>query len=89
MKTSLHKLQWMEDGLLHRAAPAEQTLFEARLLLDPALREDCDWQRKTYTVIREYGRRQFRLQLENLHRELFTAPQHRSFRERVMAFFGR
>lgn len=89
MKTSLRNLQWVEDGLLQQAAPDEQTLFEAKLLLDAALREDCHWQRKTYTAIREYGRTQFRRQLEDLHRELFSAPQHRSFRGRVMAFFGR
>jgi hypothetical protein len=87
MKTSLGNLQLMEDWLLGRASGSDQAVFAARQLLDPALREDAYWQRKTYSIVREYGRQRLRQELEHLHRELFTAPQHQSFRERVLAFF--
>ncbi len=89
MKTSLDSLQHMEDCLLGRATNEQRVLFEAQLLLDPALREEAHWQRKTYAVIREQGRRQLRKELDHLHRTLFTAPQHRSFRDRVLRFFGK
>lgn len=87
MKTSLDNLQWMEGCLLEQANGSDQALFEAKLLLDPALREEAYWQRRTYAIVRQYGRRQFRSELDQLHQILFTAPQHRSFRDKVLGFF--
>ncbi len=87
MKTSLDELQRMEDCLLRQAPGAEQLLFAATLLLNPELREDVRWQRKTYGIIREYGRQRLREELEQVHHVLFAAPHHRSFREKVLAFF--
>ena len=87
MKTSLDKLQLMEDCLLGRSSGEQQALFEAKLLLDSELREDTYWQRKTYGIIHECGRKQLRKELENVHRTLFTAPQHQSFRDKILGFF--
>ncbi|MGK6351464.1 hypothetical protein [Parapedobacter sp. DT-150] len=87
MKTSLNELQWMEDGLLGHVSGEQRILFEAQLLLDPAFQEAARWQRKTYGIIRDHGRQQLRHELEHVHRELFTTLQHRSFREKVLAFF--
>lgn len=87
MRTSLNNLQLTEDCLLGRASGEQRVLFEANLLLNPVLREDVRWQRKTYLIIREYGRQQLRTELEQVHQALFTAPQHRTFRERVFEFF--
>ncbi|SFB85589.1 hypothetical protein SAMN05421747_101537 [Parapedobacter composti] len=89
MKTLLDELQWKEDCLLGRAPGEQQTLFQARLLADPEFRKDIHWQCQAYGYIREYGRRQLRDELEGIHRMLFTEPQHRLFRNRVMAFFRR
>lgn len=89
MKTSLNELQWTEDCLIGRVSGEHRALFEARLLLDPAFQEAARWQRKTYGIIRDHGRRQLRDELDRVHRELFTAPEHRSFREQVLDFFRR
>lgn len=80
-------MQVTENYLLGHVSSAEQVLFSAKLLLDPVLRDDVYWQRKTYGLVRDYGRQRLREELEHLHRELFTAPQHRSFRERIRTFF--
>lgn len=87
MKTSLDNLQLMEDCLLGQASGEQRLLFEAKLLLDPMLREDAYWQRKTYRIVRDYGRQQLRDELERVHQVLFTAPQHRKFCDRVLGFF--
>ncbi|SEL29519.1 hypothetical protein [Parapedobacter koreensis] len=89
MKTSLDDLQLMENCLLGRASGEQRTLFEARLLLDPVLREDAHWQQQTYRIIRDYGRKQLRNELEQVHQVLFTAPRHRAFRDKVLSFFGK
>ena len=89
MKTSLTNVQLIEDYLLGRASNEQRLLFEARLLLDSTLQGDVYWQRKVYSVVRQYGRQQFRDELERLHQQLFTAPQHRAFRDKIIAFFQR
>ncbi|MFC7522508.1 hypothetical protein ACFQRK_01020 [Parapedobacter sp. GCM10030251] len=89
MKTSLDEMQLMEDCLLERASDEHRLLFEANLLVNPALREDAHWQRKTYGIISEYGRQQLRAELERVHHVLFTAPRHQAFRDRVLGFFRR
>jgi len=87
MKTSLDKLQLMDDCLLGQASCEQRLLFEAKLLLDPMLREDAHWQRKTYHIVRDYGRLQLRSELERIHETLFTTSQHRKFRDQILAFF--
>jgi len=87
MKTSLDNQQLLEDCLLGQATGTQQALLQAKLLLDPELRDEVYWQRRTYAIIREYGRMQFRNELDLLHQALFAAPEHRSFRDRVLGFF--
>lgn len=87
MKTSLDKMQAVEACLLGQASSEQRLLFEANMLLDPMLREDVHWQRQTYRIIREYGRERLRSELEQVHQTLFTASQHRKFRNKILAFF--
>ncbi len=87
MKTSLDELQLIENCLLGRAPGEQQALFEAKLLLDPELREDVYWRWKTYGIVREYGRKQLYKELEKVHHTLFTKPKHQSFRDKVLGFF--
>lgn len=87
MKTSLDELQLIESCLLGQASGGQQALFEAKLLLDSELGEDAYWQRKTYGIIRECGRKQLRNELEQIHQVLFSSPQHQSFRDKVLRFF--
>lgn len=77
----------MEDCLQGQAPDEERLLFEAKLLLDPELREDAHWQQKTYGIIRNYGRQQLRQELEQAHQTLFTVPQHQRFRDKVLELF--
>ncbi len=87
MKTSLGKLQQFEDCILGRTTGDQRMLFEAKLLLDPVLWEDAHWQQKTYRIVRDYGRQRLRSELEQVHQMLFTTPQHRKFRDKVLDFF--
>jgi hypothetical protein len=87
MKTSLDELQWREDCLLGRAPGEQQTVFQAKLIVDPTLDGDVRWQRKAYALVRAYGRKHLRKELEKIHRELLAAPEHRIFRDRILALF--
>jgi len=83
----LNDIQQIDDYLLKYAGEADRGLFEARLILHPALREHMAWQQKTYTIIRQYSRRQLKAEIESVHEQLFNEPEHISFRQKVLALF--
>lgn len=87
MRTSLNNLRLAEEYLLGKVSTGDALVFEARLIINPELQQDVDAQRLVYKLVREYGRRELKLELENVHQELFTDPKHRSFRKRVMKWF--
>ena len=87
MRTSLNELRLAEEYLLQTTPPGEQLVFEARLILEPVLREDTVWQQKTYGIIREYGRQQLLAEIGEVHRNLFTDRRHAGFRRRISRIF--
>lgn len=89
MRTSLNEIQQIDDYLLKYAGEADALLFEVRLLLQPALRENLLWQQKTYDIIRQYSRRQLKTEIETVHQQLFTEPEHIPFRKKIMSLFLR
>jgi hypothetical protein len=89
MRTSLNNIQQIDDYLLQFAGKADRALFEARLILQPALQQDLLWQQKTYDIIKQYSRRQLKAEIESVHQQLFTEPEHVSFRRKIMAIFSR
>jgi hypothetical protein len=89
MRTSLNDIQQIDDYLLRYAGEADRALFEARLILQPALRESLLWQQKTYAIVRQYSRSQLKAEIETVHQHLFTEPEHIPFRRKIMALFSR
>lgn len=87
MKTSWNELRLVEDYLSAAAEPADQVLFEARLILAPDLKDSLYWQERTYHLIQRYGRQQLRSEIAKVHDILFTAPEHRSFRQKIRRLF--
>lgn len=87
MKTSLHELRSIEHYLLSDNKDGESFLFEAKLILQPELEEQVYWQNKTYQMVRNYGRKQLKNELNNIHETLFNTDKHQSFRQKVMRLF--
>jgi hypothetical protein len=85
----LNNIQQIDDYLLQYASQPDRVLFEARLLVQPALQEDLAWQQKTYDIVKEYSRRQLKAEIESVHQQLFTEPEHISFRRKIMAIFSK
>lgn len=88
MRTSLNDIRQIDDYLLKYAGEADTLVFEARLILQPALREHLVWQQRTYDIIRQYSRRQLKAEIAAVHQQLFTEPEHIPFRRKIMAFFS-
>jgi hypothetical protein len=85
----LNDIQQIDDYLLQYAGIADRALFEARLILQPALQENLLWQQNTYDIIKQYSRRQLKAEIESVHQHLFTEPEHTSFRRRIMSIFSK
>ncbi|SDL64865.1 hypothetical protein SAMN05421823_107152 [Catalinimonas alkaloidigena] len=87
MKTFSTDTRHIDAHLHQRQEGGEAALFEARLLLDDDLREKVRWQQKTYHLVRQYGRRQLKAEIEAVHQQLFQRPEHASFRQKVLRWF--
>jgi xylose isomerase len=89
MRTSLNELKQTEDFLLDTMRPEEAVVFQAKMLIDPALQRNVRMQQKVYSVIRQYGRKKLRAEIEQVHSTLFQQPQHQSFREKIYQLFSK
>jgi hypothetical protein len=89
MRTSLIETQQIEAHLMGRSDPGDALVFEARLLLQAELREKLQWQQQTYKLIKKYGRDQLKKEIEAVHQQLFTQPQHRSFSQKIRQLFSK
>jgi len=89
MRTSLNNIKETDDHVLGLSAPQDDLLFEAKMILNPELRLDVAWHRQTLNLVQQYGRNQLRAEIHAVHNQLFTQPQHQSFRQTVLRFFKR
>jgi hypothetical protein len=89
MRTSLIETEQIEAYLMRRSDPGDMLVFEAHLLLRPELSEKLQWQRETYQYIKNYGRDQLKQEIEAVHQQLFTQPQHTSFGQKIRQLFSK
>lgn len=89
MRTSLNELKQTEDFLLDTMRPEETVVFHAKMLIDPAMQRNVRIQQKVYSVVRQYGRKKLRAEIEQVHNILFQQPRHHSFREKIYQLFSK
>jgi hypothetical protein len=89
MTTSWNETQLIETHLRGTAQPGDALVFEAKLLLDNTLADKVLWQQKAYHTIQQFGRRQLKKEIEIVHQQLFTQPQHTSFSQKIRRLFSK
>lgn len=89
MRTSLNEIKQLEDFLLKKSSQDERLLLSAKFILDPELLEKLRWQKKTYELIREYGRLALRKEIEKVHQKLFLEEEHKGFKQKIMKLFSK
>lgn len=89
MKTSLTEMQQIEKYLYGTADDQDTAVLEVRLLLEPGLKQKLQWQSLTYQLIRSYGRKKLKAEIEAAHHKLFSQPEHISFRRKIYSYFSR
>lgn len=87
MKTSWYDIQKSEQFLLGKLSAGEKLLFEARLLISPALRLNVELQKKIYAVVKAYHRKRLKEELQGLHKMLLTNPSKIEFQQDISTIF--
>jgi hypothetical protein len=84
MRSELTEIELIDQYLHKQLDEEERTSFEATLLVDEALAENVEAQRKTYRLIRLFARRKERSRLEGIYHRLLQEP---SFSHRLKTIF--
>ncbi|SEP42729.1 hypothetical protein [Mucilaginibacter sp. OK283] len=87
MRTSLNNIARIEVHLLGSQKPTDALLFEARLLLDDCLQVEASAQKQVYSMVRQYSRKQLKQEIEAAHEQLFSQPEHLSFKQKITRLF--
>jgi hypothetical protein len=87
MRTSLDKLNMIENFLSGQLSPEGRVLFDAQLVLDKDLSDDLSAQRGAYKIIRAYSRQSLKSELEILHTELQRDSKLKSFWQNIYKIF--
>lgn len=87
MKTSASDTRLIESFIQKQLAPADQLVFEARLLLIPELNETLNWQQQVQQLVKLRGRKQLKAQIKLVEQKVFTEPAHQTFRDRLYRLF--
>ena len=89
MKTSQNNTRLIEKYLNGSLSPADRFLFESRLVIDPVLKRDFYFQKKTLQLIKMYHRERLKEELETLHQQIFNNPDKINFRLSINQLFKR
>lgn len=69
------------------AEPSELLLIEARLLLNPSMRENLQWQKISHDLVKAYGRKQLKAEIAELERSLFNESRFASLKKTIQTIF--
>jgi hypothetical protein len=89
MKTSWNDIRQAEDYLTGNIKEEDALVMKAKLLIDPVLRANMAAQKKVYSLIRMYGRKKLRAELDAIQEELFQDTAKHSFREKIVQLFNK
>jgi hypothetical protein len=87
MRTSLNKIEMIEEFVLGNVEPERRVVFEATLVVDSLLSEEVTLQQETYHVITAYNRAKLKNELEIIHHQLMHDPSKKTFREYILSIF--
>nr|WP_319999516.1 hypothetical protein [uncultured Draconibacterium sp.] len=79
MKTLQNNTRLIEKYLNGSLSPADRFLFESRLVIDPVLKRDSYFQKKTVQLIKMYHRERLKEELETLHQQILNNPDKINF----------
>jgi hypothetical protein len=89
MRTSLNEIELIDKRLLKLDSAPDRLLFDALLILNPEMKQNVLFQKRTHNIVQQYGRKQIKAEIENVHRQLFSKAEHQTFRQKIWNLFNR
>jgi len=86
MRTSLHEIRQIESFLFGKMR--HPLVFQAKMIVDPALSRKVQLQRKIYSLVKMYGRQQLKSELEGIHQRLLNDPVDAGFQRKISQIFN-
>ncbi|MES2133368.1 MAG: hypothetical protein V4506_13555 [Bacteroidota bacterium] len=80
--------QYLENYLTGTLSPEDSLVMDARVLLDMGLNDKIIWQQRTYELVKAYGRKQLKMEIEKVHNQLFSEKRFSSFRQKIKNIFN-
>jgi hypothetical protein len=87
MRISLFKIEQIDEHIFGRSTTEDRLIFEAMLILDPALKFEVLWQKRSLGLVQQYGRKKVKAEIESAHQKLFNEPAHGTFRNKILNLF--
>jgi len=89
MKTSASDTAHIDGYLLRQLPAGDKLVFDARLMLCPELKDNVEWQRKVHQLVQLRGRQQLKAQINGVEQLVFSQPEYRGFRQKILRLFGK
>jgi len=84
METSQNDIVKTEKYLMGQLPTEDKLLFDAQLLIDPVLKLNTFVQKRIYSMVQLYGRKELRKEITAAQIKIFNNPD---FQERVHSIF--
>ena len=85
MRKQLHEVQDIDRYILHTMTGADRLVFQARMLLQPELKERVGWQRKAHAFLQWASRKEKKEELTSLYTRLMNDA---SFHRQITSIFS-
>lgn len=88
MRTSLNETRLIEKYLLNLSrSREEQRKLERIIQADSGLAKKVQFQERAYQLIKQFGRKLFKKELNTIHQTLTNSPEHTQFQKTVKEIF--
>jgi hypothetical protein len=84
----MRETELIENYLNGQLKPEDKLLTEARLLVNPDLKDKKYWQQITYRLIKNYSRKQIRNEITQAQNRLFSEKEFAGFRQKIKSIFN-
>ncbi len=88
MTTSLTNTEIIEKYIEGKLKAGEKLLFEVKLLLNPELKSDLFYQKKTRRLLRLYQRKKLKEEIAAIGLKIFSDPRRKSFHYEINRIFN-
>lgn len=87
MTTSNTDIKQIEAYLLGSMSAGDALVFRTKLLINPSHRREVRAQQQTYRLVKAWGRRKLKKEIQQTEHRLFSPPGHSDLRERITEIF--